>query len=179
MLILNSVHIYSARKETNNMGKKLNKLLSVAVIAGAGAYAYKAYTDYKKEKMSKMLEDHEMTEEKNTTREMVDFFKEKKDEFMASREYVTLNEKAQTAKEILIKTVSEAAEKFAEKAEEIKDGVGVVADSEKDSAEDFEFEDFDNNAPSESDDSAEAQENTSEEPASEDTEDTDEIIDEM
>lgn len=126
------------------MGKTLNKLLSAAAFAAAGAYAYKTYTEYKKVK-----EENEASEgfEENTgARDVVDFFKEKKDEFMASREYVVLNEKAKSAKDILVKTVTEAAEKFAEKAEEMKDGVGVVSEDEKETAEDFEFEEFDEEA---------------------------------
>lgn len=122
------------------MGKTFNKLLSAAAFAAAGAYAYKAYTEYKNAKA--VSEDSEGFEENTGARDVVDFFKEKKDEFLASREYVVLNEKAKSAKDILVKTVTEAAEKFAEKAEEIKDGVGVVSEDEKDSAEDFEFEEF-------------------------------------
>lgn len=125
------------------MGKKINKILSAAIFAAAGAYAYKAYTDHKKKVEGTRLVDSEMKNVAKEARDVVDFFKEKKDEFIASREYVTLNETAKTAKDILFKKVTEAAEKFVEKAEEIKDGVGVVSSEDKAGAEDFEFEDFD------------------------------------
>lgn len=56
------------------MGKTFNKLLSAAAFAAAGAYAYKAYTEYKNAKVTN--EDSDGLGENTGTRDVVDFFKE-------------------------------------------------------------------------------------------------------
>lgn len=125
---------------------KLSRLLTVTAVAaatGAGVYYYlnKSQLD----SANSTDESGEGVSGTGTTAQdsVTDFFREKRDSIMSSREYVTLKENAVTAKDALVKTVSEAAEKIKEKATEAKDGVGVVAEDIKDKAEDFAFEEFD------------------------------------
>ncbi len=123
---------------------KIGKLITIAGIAGAaGAGVY-----YYLNKVDKEAADGvEVDGVSSTTSDVVDFFKEKKEAVVNSREYIQLNKTAQTAKDTLVKTVKEAAEVIKEKAAEAKDGVGVVADEEeKEKAEDFEFEEFEEEA---------------------------------
>ena len=125
---------------------KISKLLTVTAVAaatGAGVYYYlnKSQIDSAKQ----VDESGDGVTGTGTTAQdsVADFFREKREAIMNSREYVTLKENAVTAKDALVKTVTEAAEKIKEKAAEAKDGVGVVADDVKDKAEDFAFEEFD------------------------------------
>ena len=125
---------------------KLSKLITVSAIAaatGAGVYYYLNKSQI--ESAKNVDETGEGISGTGTTAQdsVSDFFKEKREAIMNSREYVSLSQNVSTAKDALVKTVSEAAEKIKEKAAEARDGVGVVADDVKDKAEDFEFEEFD------------------------------------
>lgn len=126
------------------MGKlsKFITMTAVAAATGAGVYYYLNKTQI--ESAKKTDETGEGVTGTGTTAQdsVTDFFKEKREAIMSSREYVTLTENVATAKDALVKTVSEAAEKIKEKAAEAKDGIGVVSDDIKDKAEDFEFEEF-------------------------------------
>ena len=122
---------------------KLSKLVTVAAVAaatGAGVYYYlnKSQLESAKSESSEGVSGTGTTAQDSVT----DFFREKREQIMNSREYVTLSENVSVAKDALVKTVTEAAEMIKEKAAEAKDGVGVVADDEKDKAEDFAFEEF-------------------------------------
>lgn len=124
---------------------KLSRLLTVSAVAaatGAGVYYY--LNKSQMESAKNVDETGEGVSGTGTTAQdsVADFFREKRDAIMSSREYVSLSQNVSTAKDALVKTVSEAAEKIKEKAAEAKDGVGVVADDIKDKAEDFEFEEF-------------------------------------
>lgn len=123
------------------MGKfsKFVTWTALTAAAGAGVFYYLNKTQLESAKNT----DEGVSGTGTTAQDSVaDFFREKKDTIVNSREYVTLTENAKTAKDTLVKTVSEAAEKIKEKAAEAKEGVGVVADDLKDKAEDFEFEEF-------------------------------------
>lgn len=126
------------------MGKlsRFITMTAVAAATGAGVYYYLNKTQMESAKTPD--ETGEGVTGTGTTAQdsVTDFFREKREAIMNSREYVTLSENVSTAKDALVKTVSEAAEKIKEKAAEAKDGVGVVADDIKDKAEDFEFEEF-------------------------------------
>ena len=122
---------------------KLGKLVSVVAVAaatGAGVYYYlnKSQLESAKSESSEGVSGTGTTAQDSVT----DFFREKREQIMNSREYVTLSENVSVAKDALVKTVTEAAEMIKEKAAEAKDCVGVVADDEKDKAEDFAFEEF-------------------------------------
>ncbi len=124
---------------------KLSKLVTVAAVAaatGAGVYYYLNKTQI--EAANSVDETGEGVTGTGTTAQdsVVDFFREKRENIMNSREYVTLSKNVGEAKDALVKTVTEAAEKIKEKAAEAKDGVGIVADDIKDKAEDFSFEEF-------------------------------------
>ena len=124
---------------------KLSRLLTVTAVAaatGAGVFYYLNKSQL--ESAKEVDETGEGVTGTGTTAQdsVTDFFREKREAIMNSREYVTLKEGATTAKDALVKTVSEAAEMIKEKAAEAKDGVGVVADEVKDKAEDFSFEEF-------------------------------------
>lgn len=125
---------------------KLSRLLTVTAVAaatGAGVYYYLNKSQI--ESAKDVDETGEGVSGTGTTAQdsVADFFREKREAIMSSREYVTLKENAGVAKDALVKTVSEAAEKIKEKAAEVKDGVGVVAEDAKEKAEDFAFEEFD------------------------------------
>ena len=125
---------------------KLSRLITVSAVAaatGAGVYYY--LNKAQMESAKNVDETGEGVSGTGTTAQdsVADFFREKREAIMSSREYVALSENVSTAKDALVKTVSEAAEKIKEKAAEVKDGVGVVAEEEKDKAEDFAFEEFD------------------------------------
>ena len=122
---------------------KFSKLISVAAVAaatGAGVYYYlnKSQLESAKSESSEGVSGTGTTAQDSVT----DFFREKREQIMNSREYVTLTDNISVAKDVLVKTVTEAAETIKEKAAEVRDGVGVVADDEKDKAENFEFEEF-------------------------------------
>lgn len=120
---------------------KIGKLITVAGVAsavGAGVYYYLN----KKDKETADGVEVEGDAISQTASDVVDFFKEKKEAVINSREYIQLNKSAQTAKDTLMKTVKEAADVILEKKAEAEDGVGVVAEEEKDKAEEFEFEEF-------------------------------------
>lgn len=126
----------------NKMGK-LSRLVTVAAVAaatGAGVYYYLNKSQIEAAK----AEGEEGVSGTGTTAQdsVSDFFREKKDAIMNSREYVALSQNVSTAKDALVKTVKEAAEKVKEKASEAKDGVGVVDGEAKEKAEEFEFEQF-------------------------------------
>lgn len=124
---------------------KLSKLVTMAAVAGAaGAGVYYYLNKSQLESAKSTPESGEGVSGTGTTAQdsVADFFKEKKDAIMSSREYVTLTENVSAAKDTLVKTVTEAAEKIKEKAAEAKDGVGVVDEESKERAEDFEFEEF-------------------------------------
>lgn len=125
---------------------KLSKLLTITAVAaatGAGVFYYLNKSQL--ESAKNVDEDGDGISGTGTTAQdsVADFFKEKKEAIMNSREYVTLRDNAVTAKDALVKTVSEAAEKIKEKAAEAKDGVGIVSDDAKEKAEEFAFEEFD------------------------------------
>ena len=124
---------------------KLSRLITVTAVAaatGAGVYYY--LNKNQMEAAKNVDESGEGISGTGTTAQdsVTDFFREKREAIMSNREYVNITENVSAAKNTLIKTVSEAAEKIKEKAAEMKDGVGVVADDVKDTAEDFEFEQF-------------------------------------
>ena len=126
---------------------KLSKLVTVAAVAaatGAGVYYYLNKSQIEAAKN----EDGEGVTGTGTTAQdsVTDFFREKRDAIMNSREYVSLSQNVATAKDALVKTVSEAAEKIKEKAAAAKDGVGVVDEEVKEKAEDFAFEEFSDEA---------------------------------
>ncbi len=124
---------------------KLSKLVTVAAVAaatGAGVYYYLNKTQM--ESAKNVDETGEGVSGTGTTAQdsVADFFREKRENIMSSREYVTISKNVTTAKDALVKTVTEAAEKIKEKAAEAKDGVGVVAEEAKEKAEDFTLEEF-------------------------------------
>lgn len=124
---------------------KLSRLVTVAAVAaatGAGVYYY--LNKAQMESANSIDESGEGVTGTGTTAQdsVSDFFREKREAIMSSREYVTLSKNVSTAKDALVKTVTEAAEMIKEKTAEAKDGVGVVADDIKDKAEDFAFEKF-------------------------------------
>lgn len=125
---------------------KLSKLLTLTAIAaatGAGVYYYLNKSQIEAAKKDDGTGEG-VTGTGTTAQDSVaGFFKEKKEAIMNSREYVSLKEGANNAKDVLVKTVSEAAEKIKEKAQEAKDGVGVVDSEAKEKAEEFAFEEFD------------------------------------
>ena len=124
---------------------KLSKFVTwtaLTAAAGAGVFYYLNKTQLESAKKTGDGEDEVVGTGTTAQDSVADFFREKKETIVNSREYVTLSENAKTAKDALVKTVSEAAEKIKEKANEAKDGVGVVADDVKDKACDFEFEEF-------------------------------------
>jgi len=122
---------------------KIGKFISVAAVAaatGAGVYYYLN----KSQLESAKAENKEGVSGTGTTAQdsVSDFFREKREQIMNSREYVTLSENVSVAKDSLVKTVTEAAASLKEKATEVMDGVGVVSADDKEKAEDFEFEEF-------------------------------------
>lgn len=124
---------------------KLSRLVTVTALAaatGAGVYYYLNKSQI--ESAKSIDESGEGVSGTGTTAQdsVTDFFRDKREAIMNSREYVSLSQNVSTAKDALIKTVSEAAEMIKEKAVEAKDGVGVVADDVKEKAEDFAFEEF-------------------------------------
>ena len=140
---------------------KLSRLITVTAVAaatGAGVYYY--LNKNQMEAAKNVDESGEGISGTGTTAQdsVTDFFREKREAIMSNREYVNITENVSAAKNTLIKTVSEAAEKIKEKAAEMKDGVGVVADDVKDTAEDFEFEQFEDEDIKESFDKEEAPE---------------------
>ena len=125
---------------------KLSRLVTVAAVAaatGAGVYYY--LNKAQMESAKNVDETGEGVSGTGTTAQdsVADFFREKREQIMNSREYVSLSKNVSVAKDALVKTVSEAAEIVKEKAAEAKDGVGVVADDVKEKAEDFKFDEFD------------------------------------
>lgn len=128
---------------------KLSRLITVSAVAaatGAGVYYY--LNKSQMESAKSVDETGEGVTGTGTTAQdsVADFFKEKREAIMNSREYVTLSQNVSTAKDALVKTVSEAAEMIKEKAAEARDGVGVVDEEEKEKAEEFEFEEFEDAA---------------------------------
>lgn len=124
---------------------KLSRLVTVTALAaatGAGVYYYLNKSQI--ESAKSVDESGEGVSGTGTTAQdsVTDFFRDKREAIMNSREYVSLSQNVSTAKDALIKTVSEAAEMIKEKAVEAKEGVGVVADDVKEKAEDFAFEEF-------------------------------------
>lgn len=124
---------------------KLSRLVTITALAaatGAGVYYYLNKSQI--ESAKNVDESGEGVSGTGTTAQdsVTDFFRDKREAIMNSREYVSLSQNVSTAKDALIKTVSEAAEMIKEKAVEAKDGVGVVADDVKEKAEDFAFEEF-------------------------------------
>jgi len=142
-LLLNITKINLCTFRRKKMGK-LSKLISVTALAaatGAGVYYYLNKSQLESAKKADGAEG--VTGTGTTAQDSVaDFFREKKEAIMNSREYVTISENVSVAKDALVKTVTEAAEMVKEKAAEVRDGVGVVADDAKDKAEDFSFEEF-------------------------------------
>ena len=125
---------------------KFGKLLTVTAIAaatGAGVYYYLNKSQIDAAKKDDETDDGISGTGTTAQDSVAGFFKEKKEAIMNSREYVSLKEGANNAKDVLVKTVSEAAEKIKEKAQEAKDGVGVVDSEAKEKAEEFAFEEFD------------------------------------
>lgn len=125
---------------------KFGKLLTVTAIAaatGAGVYYYLNKSQIDAAKKDDGTDDGISGTGTTAQDSVADFFREKKEAIMSSREYVSLKEGANNAKDVLVKTVSEAAEKIKEKAQEAKDGVGVVDSEAKEKAEEFAFEEFD------------------------------------
>ena len=125
---------------------KFGKLLTVTAIAaatGAGVYYYLNKSQIDAAKKDDGTDDGISGTGTTAQDSVADFFREKKEAIMSSREYVSLKEGANNAKDVLVKTVSEAAEKIKEKAKEAKDGVGVVDSEAKEKAEEFAFEEFD------------------------------------
>ena len=122
---------------------KFGKLLTVAAATGAGVYYYLNKSQIDAAKKDDGTDDGISGTGTTAQDSVADFFREKKEAIMSSREYVSLKEGANNAKDVLVKTVSEAAEKIKEKAKEAKDGVGVVDSEAKEKAEEFAFEEFD------------------------------------
>jgi len=124
---------------------KISKLVTVAAVAaatGAGVYYYLNKTQLESAKDGADAADGVSGTGTTAQDSVSDFFREKRENIMNSREYVTLSKNVSTAKDALVKTVTEAAEIIKEKAAEAKDGVGVVAEDAKEKAEDFSFEEF-------------------------------------
>lgn len=119
---------------------KLTKLLTVATIAGAAGAGVYYYLNKREKEV--VLGDESDDTVSEAARDVKEFFNEKKEAIVNSREYVQLNKTAKDAKNALTKAVKEAAEVINEKIAETKDGVGVVADDVKEKAEDFAFEEF-------------------------------------
>ena len=120
---------------------KLGKLITIAGVAGAagaGVYYYLNKRDAATE-----VGDEATTTFSETANDVATFFNEKKEAIVNSREYVQLNKSAHDAKEALTKAVKEAAEVFTERTKAEADKVGVVAEEEKENAEDYAFEEFD------------------------------------
>lgn len=141
---------------------KIGKLITIAGIAGAAGAGVYYYLNKKEEEAANGVE-VEGDVVSQTASDVVDFFKEKKEAVVNSREYIQLNKTAQTAKDALIKTVKEAADVILEKKTEAEEGVGVVTeDEEKEKAEEFEFEEFEEDAAEETVAEAEAPEVTEE-----------------
>ena len=115
------------------------KLLAIGAAAGAGTYYY---LKKKEEQPIVVVGDEADSTVSDVTKDVVDFFTEKKDKIVNSREYIQLNESAKEATNAIAKTVMEAATIIKEKAKEAKDGVGVVDDADKDNAVDYAFEEF-------------------------------------
>ena len=141
---------------------KIGKLITIAGIAGAAGAGVYYYLNKKEEEAANGVE-VEGDVVSQTASDVVDFFKEKKEAVVNSREYIQLNKTAQTAKDALIKTVKEAADVILEKKAEAEEGVGVVTeDEEKEKAEEFEFEEFEEDAVEETVAEAEAPDVTEE-----------------
>lgn len=119
---------------------KITKLLTVATIAGAAGAGVYYYLNKKDQEV--VVGDEADDTFSEATKDVKDFFNEKKEAIVNSREYVQLNKTAKDAKDVLTKAVKEAAVVINEKIAEAKDGVGVVADDDKEKAEDFAFEEF-------------------------------------
>lgn len=113
------------------------KFVAIGAAAGAGTYYY-----LKKKDEPIIVGDEAEDTVSDTTKDVMDFFTEKKDQIVNSREYIQLNKSAKEATSAIAKTVMDAAAIIKEKAMEAKDGVGVVADEEKDAAVDYAFEEF-------------------------------------
>lgn len=120
---------------------KIGKLITIAGIAGAAGAGVYYYLNKREEAAANGVE-VEGDVVSQTASDVVDFFKEKKEAVVNSREYIQLNKTAQTAKDTLIKTVKEAADVILEKKADEEAGVGVVAEEEKEKAEEFAFEEF-------------------------------------
>ena len=120
------------------MGKlsRLVTLTAVAAAAGAGVYYY-LNKDAEAAKVVD-VENPEATQKES----MTEFFKEKREAIMNSREYVSLSRNLGETKDALVKTVTEAAEMIKERAAEAKEGCGVVSEDVAEKAEDFQFDEF-------------------------------------
>ena len=143
---------------------KLGRLITLSAIAaatGAGVYYYLN----KSAEVEKTASVEDADAQASQAESVADFFKEKRDAIMNSREYVSLSKNLGETKNALVKTVTEAAELIKERAAEAKDGVGVVADDVKDMAEDFEFDEFEEAAEEVVEEAKEAVEETVEEVA--------------
>ena len=143
---------------------KLGRLITLSAIAaatGAGVYYYLN----KSAEVEKTVDAEDADAQASQAESVADFFKEKRDAIMNSREYVSLSKNLGETKNALVKTVTEAAELIKERAAEAKDGVGVVADDVKDMAEDFEFDEFEEAAEEVVEEAKEAVEETVEEVA--------------
>ena len=106
---------------------KLGRLITLSAIAaatGAGVYYYLN----KSAEVEKTVNAEDAEATASQSESVADFFKEKRDAIMNSREYVSLSKNLGETKDALVKTVTEAAELIKERAAEAKDGVGVVAD---------------------------------------------------
>lgn len=123
---------------------KLSRLVTVAAVAAATGAGVFYYLNKSQIESANATPEGEGVSGTGTTAQdsVTDFFREKKEAIMNSREYVSLTQNVTTAKDALVKTVTEAAEMIKEKAAEAKDGVGVVAEEAKDKAESFSFEEF-------------------------------------
>ena len=120
------------------MASKFGKFVAFATLAGAAAAGVYYYLN---QTSASDAEGRTAGGGEASTGPVSDFFKEKKDAFVNSREYVTLNKTVDDAKDVLKRTVAEATEAIKEKAAEARDGVGVVKDENVD-AKDFEFDEF-------------------------------------
>ena len=127
---------------------KLSRLVTVAAVAAATGAGVFYYLNKSQIESANATPEGEGVSGTGTTAQdsVTDFFREKKEAIMNSREYVSLTQNVTTAKDALVKTVSEAAEMIKEKAAEARDGVGVVDEEEKEKAEEFEFEEFEDAA---------------------------------
>lgn len=122
------------------MAKKFGKTLAFLAMASAvcaGVYYFLTKEDSECEDCSK----------DDKAKDINDFFT-KKEKAEAEREYVNLGTPAcdlgdKPENEVLKNVVTKAAEELQEKAEEIKDGVGIVKDSAE--ASEFSFEKFEEN----------------------------------